>query len=167
MRRMILGAGLALLMAAPAWAQSLSADVSLARDSRQVTTVNVEDLKAIVVASGYKVDAVGTMGAVSVRGKTPDGLVFMLIGNACEGSVCYGVNMQIRYDSDSDVTLQKINTAAVRYAAVALWWDQGEATWGLSRYVVLDEGVTMGNVKANLAVLMAANPKVVEVIWPN
>ncbi|MBX3479733.1 MAG: YbjN domain-containing protein [Caulobacter sp.] len=169
--RVFLGALFALaVMSSPALAQNLKADVSLAKDSRLVKSINVEDLKAIVVASGYEVTEVGGMGDVSVQAKTDEGLIFLLIGTACEVEGykpnCLGINMQIRYDGDEDVTVAKVNQATLTYAAVSTWWDEDSNTLGITRYTILDDGVTMANIKANLTTLLAIAPRITGIIWP-
>ncbi|MBI1405295.1 MAG: hypothetical protein GC145_04120 [Caulobacter sp.] len=169
--RVFLGALFALaVMSSPALAQNLKADVSLAKDSRMVKSVSVEDLKAIVVDQGYEVTEVGGLGDVSVEAKTDEGLIFLLIGTACEVEGykpnCLGINMQVRYDSDEDVTVEKINQATLSYAAVSTWLDKDSNTLGITRYAILDDGVTMANIKANLTTLLAIAPRISDIIWP-
>lgn len=165
MRKLFLGVGLALLVSTPVMAQTYSANPKLAADARLVEGVTIEDLKAIVVSAGYKIDALNPVGDVSIRGKSPEGLVFLLIGTACQQKVCQGIMMQIRYDTDERVTMEKINKANLAEAAVSAWFDREDKTMGISRYVVLDHGVTMANIKANLEVLIAIAPAVVDITF--
>ncbi len=158
------------VMCSPAVAQNIKADATLARDERLVKAVNVEDLKAIIVAGGYKVSQIGPVGPVSVKGTTDEGVEFLLIGAVCDSAGhrpdCVGINMQVRYDADADVTLEKVNKASLTYAATSTWLDTGSKTLGISRYVILDDGVTMANVKANLSNLLAIANRVTDIIWP-
>jgi len=165
MRQFLLGVGMAVILSTPVMAQTYSANVNLAADARSVGSVTLEDLKAIVVAAGYKIDALSTYGDVSIRGKTPEGLVFHLIGTACQQKACQGIMMQIRYDTDERVTLERVNKANLGDAAIAVWFDREDKTIGITRYVVLDHGVTMANVKANLRVLMSIAPNVVAIVF--
>ncbi|MEZ5954385.1 MAG: YbjN domain-containing protein [Hyphomonas sp.] len=157
-------------MSLPAIAEEFTADTSLADNDRVVKSVNLEDLKAIVVAEGHTIDSTGAFGDVSVRATTEDGLIFHLIGTACETEYsddCLGLMVQVRYDADSDVTLESVNSANVTYAAVSTWWDKENETVGVTRYVILDGGQRMENVKINLENALALGPLVADVIWPS
>ena len=161
-------------------------------DTRIVLGVEQADLEALVTALGHTLDAVNSAGEVSVRGLTPDGLRYLLIGTACEipdplltgedgeaevdrdaGStepVCVGISMQVRYNADTMVTLEKVNRANVDIAALNVWYDPPASELDLpnlviSRYVILDGGQSMGNLKANLNVLLGLSPLVTEQIW--
>lgn len=74
--------------------------------------------------------------------------------------------MQVRYDTDERVTLQRVAKASLDQAAVSVWFNQDTDTVGITRYVVLDHGVTMANLKENLSVLMAITPMVVAIVFP-
>jgi hypothetical protein len=168
MRFLVAVLALALAGATPALAQSLSANTALARDERSVNYVTVEDLKAIVAASGHTVLSVGEFGSVSVKAKTPEGLIFHLIGTACdEPGVpgCEGISIQVRYDVDSRLTYEKINRVNTRYWAASVWIDHDTKVLAITRYVILDHGVTMRNVKSNLSNLLAINENVQKEVW--
>lgn len=168
MRFLVAVLALALTGATPVLAQSLSANTALARDERSVEFVTVEDLKAIIVASGHTVLSVGEFGPISVKAKTAEGLIFHLIGTACdEPGVpgCLGISMQVRYDIDSRLTYEKINRVNTRYWAASVWIDHDKKVLAITRYVILDHGVTMRNVKANLSNLLAINENVQKEVW--
>lgn len=76
MRALLTAVGLALLLSTSATAAPQSANRDLAADARIVDRVTIEDLKAVVLASGYVFDELKAEGEVSVRGKTPEGMVF-------------------------------------------------------------------------------------------
>ncbi len=159
---------LALAGATPALAQSLSANTALARDERLVEFVTVEDLKAIIVAEGHTVLSVGELGATSVKAKTPEGLIFNLIGTACsEPGVpgCLGISMQVRYNIDSRLTYEKINRVNTRYWPASVWIDYEAKILAITRYVILDDGISMRNVKINLSNLLAINAAVQKEVW--
>ncbi|MCA8900027.1 MAG: YbjN domain-containing protein [Hyphomonas sp.] len=150
-------------------AQEYSADTTLAEDTRMVRSVTVEDIKALVVAEGHTLTGVGTYGDVSVRAKTEDGLIFHVIGSACEDNAeegCLGFMIQVHYTADEDVTLEAVNTANLTYAAVTAWLDKDSNTLGVLRYVILDGGQTMENLKVNLTNALLLAPLVRDIIWP-
>lgn len=135
-----------------------------------VKSVTEADLKALVLAEGHTVEKVHPLDEPSVRGKTKDGLKFILIGTACDKSGvagCQGIMMQVRYDSDDEVTTEKVNAANLKEAAISTWWDKSSKTFGFTRYVVLDDGVTWMNVRRNLQVLLSIEPVALKAIWPD
>jgi len=160
---------LAAAVSLPALAEDFTADTSLADNDRVVRSVNLEDLKALAVAEGHTITETGSYGETSVRATTPDGLIFHLIGTACDTDYadgCLGFMVQVRYDDDDSVTTDKINEANLTYAAVSTWWDEEGATIGVTRYVILDGGQRMENLKINLENALALGPLVADVIWP-
>jgi len=153
-----------------AYADEFTADTSLADNDRVVRSVDLEDLKAIAVAEGHEIVEIGGEGDVSLRAVTPDGLIFHMIGTACDTEYakgCLGLMMQVRYDDDETVTTEAVNNANLAYAAVSTWWDGDSKTVGVTRYVILDGGQRMENLKINLENALALGPLAVEVIWPS
>ena len=139
-------------------ALSFTATQAGAQDSRIIKSVTEKDLEALVLAEGDTIDAKHPFEAPSVRGKTEDGLVYLLIGTACDAQGvpgCQGIMMQVRYDEDAKVTWEKLGKANLNEAALSSWWDQEDNTVGFTRYVVLDDGVTWMNLRRNLRVLLA------------
>lgn len=169
MRTFLAATALASVVSFTAYAEEFTADTSLANDDRIVRSVDLEDLKALAVAEGHTIESVGDDGDVSLRATTPDGLIFNLIGTACGTEYsddCLGFMVQVRYDDDEDVTTEKINSANLSYAAVSTWWDQDGDTVGVTRYIILDGGQRMENLKINLENALALGPLVADVIWP-
>lgn len=145
-------AGAMLAVAAPAAVSAQSYNASQVKKS-----VTVGDLKAIVQELGHTFNSEGDYGAVSVAATDEYGIIYLLIGTACDVNGvpgCQGIMMQVRYDIPSDMTTDKVNEAALAQAAVATWADFDEGTLGFTRYQVLDDGVTMANIKANVLVLL-------------
>lgn len=139
-------------------------------DKGMVYSVTEDDLRALVEVEGHTVDKIHPMDMPSVRGKTKDGLKFLLMGTACDKNGvkgCQGIMMQVRYDSDDAVTVAKINDANINQAAVSTWWDQDNKTVGFTRYVVLDDGVTWLNARRNLRVMLAITKVALKKIWPD
>lgn len=134
-----------------------------------VKSVVEEDLRQLVIDEGHTVDEMHPFDAPSVRGKTSDGLLFVLIGTACDKNGvpgCQGVMMQIRYDDDERVNDSVILDANLKKAAVTTWWDKDDKTVGFTRYVVLDDGITKMNLRQNLRVMLSVTKEAVKIVWP-
>ena len=169
MRAFLAVAAIAAAMSFTASADDFTADTSLADNDRVVRSVTLEDLKAIAVSEGHEITEVGGQGDVSLRALTPEGLIFHMIGTACDTEYadgCLGLMVQVRYDSDEDVTTEAINNANISYAAVSTWWDKEEKTVGVTRYIILDGGQCMENLKVNLQNALSLGPMVADVVWP-
>lgn len=153
----------------------LSASVmpALADDSRLLTSIQLAEIEEVLTSEGHTIMDTGEEGAVSVRARTGNGLIFSVIGTACDTDLadgCLGLNMQVRYDADGKETLERINNANLMWSAASVWYTQtgfdGKTpTVGISRYVILDNGVTLGNIKENLFNLLAIAPKAADYIW--
>lgn len=165
MRRTLTSLAILAAIAAPA----------LADDNQIVKSVSLADLQRILTEDGYTINSTGDDGAVSLRatdtGET--GLIFNVIGTACdvEGTDgCLGINMQVRYDADGRETLERINDTNLMWAATSAWYSAGGVdgetpTVGLTRYVILDGGMTVRNIKDNLINLLAIAPQAADYIW--
>jgi len=166
MRRTLTSLALMAAVALPAFAD----------DNRLVTSVNLQDLQSILAEEGYTISSTGQEGAVSIEATDTGGtnLIFQLLGTACDlegyGPGCLGINMQVRYDADGAETLERINDANLMWAATSTWYSAGgidgeSPTVGITRYVILDRGSTIGNIKDNLANLLAIAPQVADYVW--
>lgn len=148
---------------------------AFADDARLVKSVSLQDLQAILIEEGYTINSTGDDGEVSVRATDTagTGLIFNLLGAACETEFsddCLGINMQVRYDADGQETLERINEANLMWAATSAWYspdgpDGNSPTVGISRYVILDGGMTVRNIKDNLLNLLAIAPQVADYVW--
>ena len=170
MRRFLAIAAVVSAVSFAAAAEDFSADTSLADNDRIVRSVGLDDLKALAVSEGHTITETGGNGDVSLRATTPDGLIFHLIGTACNteySTGCLGFMIQVRYDDDEYVTAEKINDANLAYAAVSTWWDADSDTVGVTRYVILDGGQRMENLKINLENALMLGPRVADLIWPS
>jgi hypothetical protein len=165
MRRTLTSLALLAVASAPAFAD----------DNRLVKAVYLQDLQTILVEEGHTISSSGDDGPISVQATDTNdtGLIFHLIGTACDTEFsdgCLGINMQVRYDGDGRETLQRINEANLMWAATTAWYSQegidGETpTVGITRYVILDGGMTIGNIKDNLRNLLAITPQAADYIW--
>ncbi|WP_159978376.1 MULTISPECIES: YbjN domain-containing protein [unclassified Novosphingobium] len=141
--------------------QSAAAQAYDARALRM--SVNLTDLKVIVGSlPGHKVEKERIWGDgdevdVSLRAANADGLVYVLVGTACEPSGCSGVMMQVRYECDS-IDYARLNNANLNRSSITMWFDEDAKMLGVTRYVILDHGITMQNLRENLAVLLDIAP---------
>ncbi|MFN3315008.1 MAG: YbjN domain-containing protein [Hyphomonas sp.] len=146
---------------------------AFADNNRVLTSVKITEIRSMLVEEGYTVVSTGDDGADSIRARTEDGIIFNILGTACATAFadgCLGLNMQVRYDADGRETLERINNANLMWAATAIWYSEegfngGGPTVGMSRYVILDSGVTAGNIKDNLINLLAIAPQAADYIW--
>ncbi len=148
---------------------------AFADDAKIVKAVSLQDLQTILVEEGYTINSTGDDGAVSVRATDTagTGLIFNVLGTACDTEYsddCLGINMQVRYDADGQETLERINDANLMWAATSAWYSAGgtdgnSPTVGVTRYVILDGGMTIRNIKDNLINLLAIAPQAADYIW--
>lgn len=137
--------------AAPVAAQSYDA-------KRVVVSVKQADLEAIVKTLGHTIRETGKPGETYLAAESEDGIIYLLFGTACDVKGvpgCQGVMMQARYDLPAGTTYQTIAKANDDLAAIGTSADFAEKSLMFTRYHVLDEGVTMGNIRANIDVLLA------------
>ena len=142
-------------------------------DDDLVMSVKLPDLQALVTEAGHTILGTGDEGAVSVRAQTAEGLIFNLIGTACDTEFadgCLGINMQVRYDANGYETLERINDVNLMWAATSAWYsatgvDGSTPTVGITRYVILDQGVTADNIHENLVNLLSIAPQAADYIW--
>lgn len=151
-----------------------AAGSAFADDSRVVKSVELADLETLLEEEGYLIMNSTSDGEVSVQARDgEDGLIFHLTGTACEVegyTGCLGINMQVRYDADGDETLERINDVNLMWAATSTWYSEGGVdgntpTVGITRYVILDGGMTVRNIKDNLVNLLAIAPQAADYVW--
>lgn len=138
-------------------------------DDALVTGVGENDLRDLVLAAGDTVDALHPLDEPSVRGKTSDGLKYLLVAADCPAGAqtgCESIMMQVRYDADKDVTLKGINDANYNEAAIGTWWYPDNQTVGFTRFVYLKGGVTWANLKANVRMMIDTHYTASASVWP-
>jgi len=135
-------------LSAPVSAQTY--DANLVKDS-----VTKADLIAIVGSLGHKVRE-GTNGPFIVAVDAPDGLMYTLQGTACNARACKGIRMYVGYGMPSGVPLEMVNKINIFRHAFTTTFSTGVLTF--SRYLILDDGVTMANISKNIEVLLSAAP---------
>ena len=142
------------MISAPALAQAAYSS------DRIVKSIETSDLVAIVNSLGDSVDEVQEENRL-VLARTPDGLRYVVFGTACdlqEVSGCQGMMMQVRYDAPDEATIVGVNRANINEGAIMTWLAEDRSTLAFTRYVVLDHGVTMANLRENIVVLLAIAP---------
>ena len=148
----IVAAGaLVLGAAAPASAQDYLAE-------RVKPSVTTADLAAVVGALGHQVLEQGEGDEVLVLAEDFDQLKYVLLGTACETEGvdgCQGILMQAQFDLPAGTTYQSVAEANLNFAALNVWVDFEQKSLGFTRYVVLDNGVTMAKIRAKVEVLLA------------
>lgn len=151
-------------------AQVPAAQAQSSAPQRVITTIGKSDIRLLFSMEGHTITEEDFFDVPSVRGKTKDGLVFQVFGSNCNGSGstarCRSLMMQIRYDDDDRVTYEGINEANWKEASVTAWWDRDGNTVGFTRFVVLDGGVTMMNLRQNLRTMFTYVPTVTKYPFP-
>ena len=159
-----------LAIVASSVAFATSAHAAPRANSAMVNSISESDLVELVQAVGDTVDEVHPFeDDPSVHGKTKDGLKYLLIGVDCPRNLqtgCKSIMMQVRYTADEEVTLMGINDANYNEAAVGTWWNQDTGTVGFTRFVYVEGGVTWGNLKSNVNMLMEAHWNAQDSVWP-
>ena len=140
--------------AMPAAAQDFAPD-------RIVASVTQDDLIAVVGALGHRVVEQGDGDRVYVVAEADGGANYFLFGTACDVNDvpgCQGIMMQVRFDLPQGTTIDTLAKANDDSAAIKVWADFNQKTLGMTRYHVLDGGVTMANIRENVNVLLALAP---------
>ena len=70
--------------------------------------------------------------------------------------------MTVTYGREADDTPDDINRANKKYAAVSLWYDDTQI--GISRYVILDYGMTLENLRFNVDILLGVAPSAIAAV---
>ncbi len=136
--------------------------------ARIVKSVETADLVALVRNLDHEViETSPEQGDRSLLAKDADGFVYSLSGTACDAngvSGCQGVMMQVRFDAPEGLGADAIMRASLQIASISTWLDRENNTLGMTRYVVLDHGVTLANLRENVLVLLASAPAALDVV---
>lgn len=128
------------------------------RDGWLMTSVSFSDLEYIVETESY---GAGQTFAddVAIMAVSPGGTPFFMQGTACsEDGACQGLHIWMSFAGDLSET--KANQLNYDYAAVSVI-ALNNGSYQISRYLILDHGTTMANIKANLLNVLAIG----EQIW--
>lgn len=139
---------------APVAAQTYSAE-------RVIEAVTIDDLKAIIGDIGHEIVSTETESAPMIVARTPDGLIYRLRGTVCDDakSKCRGISIAAKYRGADQVTDENIARANRRFAAVKPVVYREDDYYSFARYLILDHGVTMANIRTNVTVFLAIQPK--------
>ena len=136
------------------------AGTAAAQSAQPIASVTIDDLERFATEAGHEVVAFGETTENSLRAETPNGVTYYMEATACETGACRGIVMSSRFQADETVTLEKVNQANLDRAAVSVWLL--DDSLGVSRYVILDGGMTEANIATNLDNFLAIVPGVVE-----
>ena len=140
----------------------MSAGASFAQgDETVVKSVTMDSLKSIVLSLGHSIEQEEPQFH-TIYAASPDGMHYSLAGTACPVEDCKGVNITVMFQRGADDTLEDVNRANLKFAAVSVWAD--ERSIGVSRYVILDMGMTVENLKFNIEILLGISSSVLQSI---
>lgn len=98
----------------------------------------------------------------NIEAKSANGLKFDIYGAECEkiGGVdrCRGLEFAAVFNLGDEEDVEEA-LSELDYAAVSIF-DDGDGDLKLTRYLILDKGVTRGNLEVNLEVFLAISHKV-------
>ena len=145
-----------------------SAALSAAFEPERVEeAATFDDLRAVVKALGHEVEAEDPRNQ-TLRAADANGTHYLLTGTACdvEGVPgCRGIVMQVLFEGTGDVTPERLAVANLNQVAVSTRFDPASNVVSVTRYVVLDKGVTMANIAENVGVLLALAPEVLAIVF--
>lgn len=128
------------------------------RDGWLMTSISIDDLEYIVETQGHELEEL-IPSNVAVMAMGVNGVRFFMQGTACNAErTCQGLHIWMTFDGN--MSYERANEINYEYAAVsAIVKDR--AGYQISRYIILDHGTTMANIKSNLLNTLAIG----EQIW--
>lgn len=149
----------ATLLTLPIATKAVAQDIAPETDNRIVRSVTTDDLKAVVMSLDHIIvrsDDDSTL----VSAQTEDDKTYSMQGTACNGDKrCNGINIVMTFTRGDSVTPEGLNAANVKYAAANIW--ATETVIGVSRYLILDGGMALENVRINIQTLLQLGEKTV------
>lgn len=139
-------------------AQAQDAQPQPDRDGWLMTSISFDDLEYIVETEDYDLGQ-AFPDDVAVMAMSPSGVPFFMQGTACSADqMCQGLHIWMSFTGE--MSESEANQLNYNYAAVSVMaFDNG--SYQISRYLILDHGTTMANIKANLLNALAIG----EQIW--
>ena len=117
------------------------------RDSELATSVNTVDMRYLIESAGFTVTQALSTG-IGLVGADSDGLTFGVSGKAC-GDTPNCVGLDLYFFLEGNYTPKDANSINQRWSAIkATVVEDGNMT--LSRYLILDHGQTLENLRLNL-----------------
>lgn len=129
------------------------------RDAELVTSVTKAEMRYVIESAGFTVTQDLSTG-VGLVGEDANGLIFAVEGKACEESTtCLG--METYLVLEGNFTADDANSINRRWSAIkASQLDDGSLY--LSRYMILDHGQTLQNLRLSLVTTHAITEQVIE-----
>jgi hypothetical protein len=155
------------IFAALALAVALPAAAADYQPAKVVPAAGFADLRAVVGALGHEIEAEDAKNR-TLRAADSNGTRYLLTGTACDVDGvpgCRGVVMQVLFEGKGAVTLDRLAAANLKQVAVSTRFDPDSNVVSVTRYVVLDGGVTMANLAENVAVLLALVPEIAGIVF--
>ena len=125
------------VFAAPAGAQAQD------QANTNVNVVTLDGLISFGQARGYTTRQAGDGSVPAVEMRTPEGLIFYAIGNACEADTCTGLKLLGRHEPEGRVTVAQINGFNRDIPPVKVWYNDN--VMAMERYLILNGGVSRAN----------------------
>ncbi len=129
------------------------------RDAEQITSITKADMRYVIEASGFTVTQDLNSG-IGLIGEDSEGVIFALEGKACgDDDSCLGVEAFLVLEGD--FSAEDANSINQRWSAIkATKLDDG--TLYMSRYLILDHGQTLQNLRLNLETTRAIAKQVID-----
>lgn len=118
-------------------------------------------MQQFALQRGDTVVETGKIGDIRVLAKSKAGVEYTLSGASCKrpGIIgCEVLFIQVRYAATHKVTDASLAAANLAFATLKVWEDKAHTTVGVSRDVMLRDGVTRQNVLDNIAMLVGMAP---------
>ncbi|MEP0191262.1 MAG: hypothetical protein ABJP70_11620 [Erythrobacter sp.] len=132
--------------------------------NRIVADVDLAELRNLAAALGFEVLEANENQRPEVVLRSDSGRSFFLRGYVCkknEGKAgCQGLLMFSRYNQPPGLTPSHVKKADDETVVVQVWINANDKV-RVDRYLILDNGVTFGNLLENIKVFLASNQKAV------
>jgi hypothetical protein len=137
----------------------LAAGAAQAQDAL-VTQADSALLNSLVNELGHTVlDESEHEGAPVVTAETEFGMTYLLAATACEDGVCRGL-MSAAVEPAETPDMARLNQANAGWNAVSVYYDEGAVL--VSRYDILDYGMTRNNLRESVLVTLSVAPALLD-----
>ena len=127
------------------------------RDGWLMTSISMDDLEYIVETDNYELGQ-AIPDDIAIMAISPSGTPYFMQGTACSGDgTCQGLHIWMSFAGQ--MTAEEANRLNYDYAAVSVIV-LNSTSFQVSRYLILDHGTTMANIKANLLNFLAIGDQI-------
>ncbi len=127
------------------------------RDGWLMTSISFDDLEYIVETDDYELGQ-AIPDDIAVMAISPSGTPYFMQGTACSADgTCQGLHIWMSFAGQ--MTPEEANRLNYDYAAVSVIV-LNNTSFQVSRYLILDHGTTMANIKANLLNFLAIGDQI-------